>query len=425
MDSTSIVSRVIELAEDVTACGPEAIEYDGLRVLQHPERLKLVLKGDGGGVTPVTIDLWPSLTCNARCPSCPYRLSGARSQADRSDNLMLLDIEQARQILAGAASMGARSVILTGGGDPLLHPEVVRIAQYARELGLHWALFTNGLALDAATASALFAECPSFLRVSLDAGSAEDHARIYGLKETAFDTIVANVIAAARIAQSMKVRSFGLGFTLEPTTSETQLRDIKGIIDRVQVDGCGGLALVAFRPRIVHYWRREPCVPQPYGGCFEALSQAIKDIVIDPLGHAAGNRVRLDLKQGLFTHAARGTIDPGCASSAWMTTIDQEGVGYATAELAGLRSTGQIWGVITHARNFRQHWFGPTRRHLHAQLEAGSIGVPLVHRTTPVDAFLLALKKVVEGPVEDSIVEAILQAVSSAQWYRSPNPDFV
>lgn len=425
MKALDDVSRVLDLVRRVTIEGPQGIAYDGLRMFQHPDRVQRVLTGEAWAVSPVTIDLWPSLSCNARCPLCPYRMSGARDVVDRSEDLELLSLAQAREILIGAAVTGVRSVIFTGGGEPLLHPNVPRLAALAREAGLQWALFTNGIRLNSSLAAELLALRPAFLRISLDAGTADAHSRIYATPPSAFSEVVANAVAGARIAAEIGTRAFGLSFTLGATTDEKDLIEIREIIRYISDESGGGLGLVAFRPRTVHYRRGLPCCPQPHGNRFIALASAVRSIVIDPLELACRHPPRMDIKAGLFRLAASDSLTPACYSSPWMTTIDHTGVGYVTAELAGAPGMELDWGRMDERRDFGKFWGEERRRSIVHQLETGGLKLPLVHRTSPVDAFLTQLRDAVEMPLEGKQAARIINAVISAQWYRSVNGDFV
>ena len=425
MTTNAAIRDVVDLTREISDRGPSAPEYDGLRVFQHRWRAIKFLTGRGSEVSPITIDTWPSLSCNARCPLCPYKLSGARDEVDRSDVLSLMDENLASEVLSGAAGFGVRSVILTGGGDPLLHPGVVNIARTARRVGLQWAMFTNGLRLDARLAEALLQERPTFLRVSLDAGTAEEHARVYALPESAFHEIVHNVVTAGVCARRHGLRSVGMSFTLLPTVTDSQLTAIWSLLRRV-LQTCGnGLGLVAFRPRLIHYQRRLPLCPQPHPDGYLSLAERIERIIIQPARREGGHSTAFDLKKGLFVLAARRYSECGCLSSGWMTTIDQKGRGFITAELAGAEGHDQIWGSISGAGDFEDLWCAPHRRHLHRKLVSGEIHVPLVHRTSPVDAFLRRLIDVTGGPVEAQTATAMVEAVAASSCYRSGNPDFV
>ena len=83
-----------QLARRVTEIGPDDVAFDGLRVLQHPERFRKFLMGQELDIVPVTVQMWPSRSCDVRCPTCPYRLTYARDEAYRDDarHLMPFDL---------------------------------------------------------------------------------------------------------------------------------------------------------------------------------------------------------------------------------------------------------------------------------------------------------------------------------------------
>lgn len=425
MNLSRVTSDVLDLVTSISAQGPGKPEYDGLRVFQHPLRMRQHLTGHAASIAPVTLDVWPSLTCNARCPLCQYRISGARREVDETKRLSVLNRDLANQIFAGAAGMGVRSVILTGGGEPLLNPCVVELARSAREHGLRWGLITNGLLLTADVARDLLSQHPTFLRVSLDAGTSERRSMLYGTPADDFERVLRNVVSAARISRQLDIPAFGVSFALMAATPNEELMDIRNTIQHILAESEGGLRFVVFRPRLRHYAGVLPVCPQPCGKKFLELAEAIMQTIIEPIEAIVKGATKLDIKKGLFALAARDHMPKGCLSAAWMTTITHEGEGYITGELAGAEDFGQRWGKLAMASDFVDQWYGERRRHLHNGVVAGSIPVPIVHRTSPIDEFLQRLAAVTGGSVEDALVDEILQAVSEASWYRSGGSDFV
>src|SRR5438105_2608998 len=85
------------------------------KVLAHQERLALFLSGSEDDITPANIEIWPSLTCTARCHSCPYIRNGARRVADRNiDHVFLMPIELWQRLAAEFSAAGGLSVTFTG-----------------------------------------------------------------------------------------------------------------------------------------------------------------------------------------------------------------------------------------------------------------------------------------------------------------------
>ncbi|MBT3192874.1 MAG: radical SAM protein [Verrucomicrobia bacterium] len=425
MTVSRVTSQVLKLMEHVTERGPAQPEYDGLRVFHDPRRVVQHLTGRSAAISPVTLDVWPSLTCNARCPLCQYRISGARGEVDATGRLAVLEPALADVIFAGAVTLGVRSVILTGGGEPLLNPHVVDIARSARLHGLRWGLITNGLLLTEPLAAALLSERPAFLRVSLDAGTAETRATLYGTPLDEFERVVRNVAAAAKTARRLGVPAFGVSFALPAATAMQELREIRNSLERILALSDGSLPFVVFRPRLRHYVGAVPVCPQPQGKLFPELARGIAHAVVEPIKRDTGDATRFDIKEGLFLLASRDRMARGCLSASWMTTITHEGEGYVTGELAGAKDLEQCWGRITTVHDFSDQWRGKRRRALHEAVHAGSVPVPIVHRTSPIDEFLRRLDAVTGGVVDDALAAEILGAVKGASWYRSKRSDFV
>lgn len=107
------------------------------RALSEPEEpatLRRLLAPEGFGL------LFLELTgrCNENCVHC-YASSGPEVSAS-------LDRELVFTVLRDAATLGFRSVQLTGG-DPLISPVFLEAAQLTSALGLRLEVYTNGLAL--------------------------------------------------------------------------------------------------------------------------------------------------------------------------------------------------------------------------------------------------------------------------------------
>ena len=420
-----LVENVYELMHGITMRGPADPAFDGLRVFQHPSRMEKFLTGATTEVTPLTIDLWPTIACNAHCPLCQYRLSGARMEAEQNVNEQSLDVEQTNEILLGAAAVGVRSVIFTGGGEPLMNPDIVRIVRQARIIGLRWGLVTNGTLLSPDIVHALLTEAPDFLRVSIDAGTAEKYAQVYGVRETTFHIVVKNVLAASRIAQRLRSTAMGISFTLDSNTDSYDLFSIRRLLEHIANEGEGGVRFVAFRPRLLQYKDRVAVCPQPNGERFTELPNAIKENIVQPLAAITSYDSKIDVKDGLFKLSARTQLPKRCLSGAWMTTISHKGIGYITGELAGANMCHQDWGKIWKVADFAKMWFGKIRTDLHQHLEDGTIQVPVVHRTTPVDECLQMVHNVIREPLDQVIARDLLEVLASQIWYRSLNSDFV
>jgi len=92
-----------------------------------------------------TLEIHPTLgTCEYRCAMCLWSDRNPR-RAENFQRDCPLRVKEWSKILKTACQMGTRKVILSGGGEPLLNPEVFRVIESAWRLGAKINLYTNGL----------------------------------------------------------------------------------------------------------------------------------------------------------------------------------------------------------------------------------------------------------------------------------------
>ncbi len=127
--------------------------------------------------------------------------------------------------------LGTRMVALSGG-EPLLHPEWVQIAQLLKSRGLELWLLTSGLSLakHASRASALF----DSITVSLDGTDRETYAAIRGLD--AFDNVLAGIRAAA---------TYGVAPGIRVTLQRSNYRQLPAFVDLARAVGARQVSFLA------------------------------------------------------------------------------------------------------------------------------------------------------------------------------------
>lgn len=124
--------------------------------------------------------------CNLECSYC-YSGSGPRQKGG-------LSVNQVRDVLEEAASLGVVFLDLTGG-EPLIYPGIFEVLEHARRLGLVVTLHTNGVLLNAERVATLGRLQLRTLQVSLDSHRAEVHDRVRAQRGS-FERIVAGIVLA-------------------------------------------------------------------------------------------------------------------------------------------------------------------------------------------------------------------------------------
>ncbi len=96
----------------------------------------------------LSLELEFSRECNLRCVYC-YANSGRKQHHE-------LELCEIYQVLEQAIALGARRIILLGGGEPLLYPHVFEIINFLHQRGIGIDLFTNGTLITREVANELF-----------------------------------------------------------------------------------------------------------------------------------------------------------------------------------------------------------------------------------------------------------------------------
>jgi radical SAM protein with 4Fe4S-binding SPASM domain len=136
---------------------------------------------------PRMVVLSVTYACNSHCPSCPYTNSGIRKNYK---DAMFMPTNLFEKI---ARECGKHKAVirLTGGGEPLLHPHMLDMIEYARLQGAKIGLITNGSLLTPMTVDRLLACGTDAIEISADAADKETYEKIrVGLD---FDRLLVNV----------------------------------------------------------------------------------------------------------------------------------------------------------------------------------------------------------------------------------------
>jgi MoaA/NifB/PqqE/SkfB family radical SAM enzyme len=116
------------------------------------------------------------------------------------------------------AAAGVMAIQFTGGGEPTVHPEHERIFTRAEELGLKRALVTNGVSMS----DPLIAMLPRFswVRVSIDAGTAETYAKVRDTPAGHFNKVWGNVTRLTHAIRLQPGCVLGIGYVVTPENWE-------------------------------------------------------------------------------------------------------------------------------------------------------------------------------------------------------------
>lgn len=120
---------------------------------------------------PVAVVLGLTYRCQCACEHCSVDAGPHRDGQDE------LSLEQLEGLLSDMRDMGVLKVTFFGG-EPLLHPHVLRLATLGADLGLRISIDTNGVMLDQACVDALVRARVCNVNISIDSPDPDEHDRL-------------------------------------------------------------------------------------------------------------------------------------------------------------------------------------------------------------------------------------------------------
>ncbi|MFA5275758.1 MAG: radical SAM protein [Candidatus Omnitrophota bacterium] len=124
-----------------------------------------------------SISIFLTRRCNYRCPYC-----STDTGPDPEDKLTLTEL---KDIILQAKSLGARWLIISGQGEPLLDENLFPILDFARKQALKTKIFTNGSLINQDTAAELYRRNVSVVY------------KLHALKKPLYDSLAGKVNATA------------------------------------------------------------------------------------------------------------------------------------------------------------------------------------------------------------------------------------
>ena len=198
-----------------------------MKILDHLDFARTIVRGQTP--FPFSFEIDPSNTCNHDCVWCMYSEFMNKEKG-------IIDRNTFRSIVDEVISLGARSITLTGGGEPLTNPHTVELIPYIKRQGVSVALITNGGLLDDEKCRVMVENC-SYIRVSVDAGCRETHHKLHRSKNPGhdnYDEIMANICRLVewkkRLGSDIEI---GTGYLVNPTNT----KEIFPFVEQIKAAG--------------------------------------------------------------------------------------------------------------------------------------------------------------------------------------------
>lgn len=167
----------------------DKFSIDSHKMSLHPIRVAKWMEADDDWerlkkIYPVYVEVSPYGGCNHRCTFCALDYMGYENIG--------IEFEVLKSTLTNMAKNGVKSVMFAGEGEPLMFKDLDLIVEHCSSIGLDTSLTTNFVPLNKENVQRCVENC-SWIKVSLNAGSAKTYAEIHQTKKVDFARVIANL----------------------------------------------------------------------------------------------------------------------------------------------------------------------------------------------------------------------------------------
>ena len=160
---------------------------DSHKLVYHVDRVNEWLKGKN--IYPIYAEISPTGACNHRCVFCGLDFMEYKPR--------YLEREILEKRISEMSSLGLKSVMYAGEGEPLLHKEIGDIILFTKKAGIDVALTTNGVFLNQELIDKTLGSI-EWIKISINAGTKETYSKIHRTKPTDFDRVFENMSYAVK-----------------------------------------------------------------------------------------------------------------------------------------------------------------------------------------------------------------------------------
>lgn len=313
----------------------DEFRIDSHKLVFHPREVARWLSGED--IYPLYIEISPSGACNHRCSFCALDFMEYKPR--------FLDTAALKERLLEMGRLGVKSVMYGGEGEPFLHKDMGEIIVHTKQSGIDVGITTNGVLMSPPLAAKILGST-SWIKVSLNAGTAETYAKVHRTKPADFDRVISNLTEAVKLnRESGTACTLGAQMVLIPENADTAVQlaeTAKGI----------GLRYVVIKPYSQHHKSHT----HAYEGVDYAAFSHLKD-ALAPLNDQNFSVIFRERTMQKMKRTVRGY--ERCLALPFWAYIDSLGNVWGCSAYLGEEAFR--YGNI-HEETFEQIWKGERRR---------------------------------------------------------------
>ena len=309
------------------------LQLDGNKMLSHLDEIEK-WKEDQWSINPIYIAFSPSSMCNHKCTFCVYHYKEFKP--------IYFPLERYKELVDEWSELGVKSIFFAGDGDPRLNKDCIEMVQYTKSKNIDIALNTNARLLNEEK-SKILAENLSWIRVSLNAGSAANYSKIHGTSEKDFNIVLKNLEYLVK-NRSNQNQEFVIGVQcLLLKENFLEIRELAKMLKNIGVD------YFAVKPFLKH-----PLIE--YNSEIENKDEIIKEL--SKAESLNDENFKFVLRQTNFYQSEERSYKK-CLSGAFMIEVDARGNVYSCGPY--INDENHLYGNIIE-NSFTEMWNSSKRK---------------------------------------------------------------
>ena len=214
---------------------------------QKIKLLKDLITGDVAHAGPFWVTVDVTRRCNLQCPGCQYHSPILEKPSLGDQTKKDIPVSLLEKLCDELKILGTSQIILTGEGEPFLHPRLFDLISVAKKAGFNITLLTNGTYLDESSIQNILDSRLDILKVSFWASTPAEYEKIYpGTPPINFKKIVEGLkLLTSRKAEQKSMLPFVF---LHQPINRHNFQNIDMMADMANRTGCNALSFAPLKP---------------------------------------------------------------------------------------------------------------------------------------------------------------------------------
>lgn len=312
----------------------DKFRIDSHKLIYHPQRVGDWLEDKD--IYPIYMEIATSGVCNHRCIFCALDFMEYRSK--------FLDKDLLKDRLLEMASLGVKSIMYAGEGEPLMHKYIGDIINHTKDAGIDVAITTNGVLLNQELLDRTLGKI-TWIKVSINGANKESYRAIHRSSLGDFDRVIKNMSYAVHLRKEKKYKcTLGMQLLLLPENS-------KEVLELAKIARDIGMDYLAVKPYSQH--------PQSKTAVYSSIKYSDYEYLTDELAGFNSNNFNVIFRIGAMKKWDEKKRDyHRCLALPFWSYIDADGSVWGCSVYLG--DERFLYGNI-YKQTFQEIWEGERR----------------------------------------------------------------